>query len=185
MRGYEAIFEGWKLWLQCLFLIRRISWFCNYSGFAWILFCRMTFAGTDGLQKYENINYLVFVSKLTCLWEELLIKMNLEIWWSKKTFLLLFLAKRQRCLFVCFFNVLWSCFLERQNVHSTSHSYGSLPVLCNFPKHMLLLKYLHDSHASFSCLCSEPSITVITSHSQTNISFNFQGKRFFKKSRSM
>lgn len=83
-------------------------------------------------------------------------------------------------VFFCF-NVLLSCFLERQNVHSTSHSYGSLPVLCNFPKHMLLLKYLHDSHVLFICLCSEPSITVITSHSQTNISFNFQGKIFFFK----
>lgn len=39
----------------------------------------MTFAGTGGLKKYENINYLVFASKLTCRWEELLIKMNLEI----------------------------------------------------------------------------------------------------------
>lgn len=104
--------------------------------------------------------------------------MNLEIWWSKKTFLL-FLAKCQGCLFFLK-NVLLSCFLERRNVHSTSHSYGSLTVLCNFPKHMLLLKCLHDGRVLFFCLCSKPSIAVITSHFQTNINFNFRVKDILK-----
>lgn len=48
-------------------------------------------------------------------------------------------------------------------------------VLCNFPKHMLLLKYPHDTRVLFFF-----SIAVITSPFQTNINFNFRVKDFLK-----
>lgn len=58
---------------------------------------------------------------------------------EQEDFFLLFLANCQGCsCFLFFFNVLLSCFVERRNVHSTSHSYGSRPVLCNFPKHVVV-----------------------------------------------
>lgn len=99
---------------------------------------------------------------------------------EREDLFLLFLAKCQGCLFF-FFLAMFCCLVSWKDGMFTAHRTCTDHYQCFVTfQSTCCCSNIFTTLLSYFCLCSKPSIAVITSHFQTNISFNFRVKDILK-----